>query len=221
MAALTWGDAGKRLYKTGVDRGVLYLPDNAGAYTKGYAWSGLTTVTSSPSGAESNKTYADNRVYANLLSAEEYGLTIEALWYPDEFGVCDGTAEPEPGVSIGQQNRKTFAFCWRSLIGNDLVGTDFGYELNIAYGCLASPSEQTDTTVNDSPEPGTFSWDVTTTPVELPGFRPTAKVTVNSTKTDAAKLLAFEDILYGRGAGTTAPRLPLPAEVLTLLADAA
>ena len=216
MTQLTWGDPGKKTYETGVDRGVLYIPNAGGAYSTGYAWNGLTAVTESPSGAESNKQYADNTVYLNLVSAEEFGATIEAYTYPDEFGQCDGTMEISPGVVIGQQARKTFGFSYRTKLGNDLLGPDYGYKLHLAYGALASVSEKGYNTVNDSPEALTFSWEVTTTPIAVPGFKPTASLTINSTKVTPAALATLENLLYGT-AGTD-PQLPTPAEVQAIFA---
>lgn len=215
MATLTWDQVGERLYETGVDRGVLYLPDNTGDYVDGYAWNGLTTVTESPSGAESNPQYADNIKYLNLVSAEEFGATIEAFTYPDEFGQCDGTASPEPGIYLGQQGRRSFGLAYRTRLGNDLDGTDHGYKLHLVYGALAAPSEKAYATINDSPEAITFSWEVTTTPVSVDGFKPTALLTIDSTKVDPAALSDLEDILYGTVGDD--PRLPLPNEVITLV----
>lgn len=223
MAELVWDKVGEKVYETGVDHGVLYIPDNAGVYDMGVAWNGLTNVTESPSGAESNKQYADNIVYANLKSAEEFGFTIEAFTYPPEFAQFDGVTTVD-GIQVGQQNRKSFGFSWRSLIGNDLEGTDYGYKIHLAYGCDAAPSEKSNPTVNDSPEANNFSWEITTTPVGIPGtnpvtgkaWRPTAKLTIPSTDVDATALAALEDILYGT-AGQD-PRLPTPAEVLALFA---
>jgi len=211
MTALTWAAAGQKKWKTGVDRGVLYLRNGAGLYDEGVAWPGLTTVTESPAGAESNKQYADNSVYANLKSAETFGATIEAFNYPLEFEACDGTGELVPGVKIGQQVRETFGFSYRNLLGDDLVGDALGYEIHLVYGADAAPSEVAHATVNDSPELAAFSWEVTTTGVEVPGFRPTSHITVNSTEVAPADLLALEEILYGT-VGTD-PRLPLPEEV--------
>lgn len=216
MAKIEWDKSGEHLYETGVDHGVLYLTDSQGAYSTGFPWNGLTTVTASPSGAEATKLYADNIPYVTLVSAEEFSFTIEAYTYPDEFAVCDGTAEPVDGVRLGQQRRQNFGFHYRTLIGNDIKGNDFGYKLNLVYGALAAPSEQTNSTVNDSPEGKQFSWECSTTPVSVPGFKPTATVTIDSTAVDPAKLAALEKILYGDGA--TEPRLPLPAEVLELVA---
>jgi hypothetical protein len=211
---LQWDNVGERLYETGVDHGVLYIPDDNGDYVEGYAWNGLTTVTESPSGAEASPQYADNVKYLNLVSAEEFGATIEAFTYPSEFGQCDGSAAPEAGVLIGQQGRKTFGLSYRTLVGNDLDGTDYGYKLHLIYGALAAPSEKAYATMNDSPEAITLSWEVSTTPVQVPGFKPTAQLTLDSTKVDAAALADLEDILYGDG--STDARLPLPGEILDL-----
>ena len=215
MTKLAWDNVGERRYETGVDRGVLYLPDNTGNYNEGYAWNGLTTVTESPSGAESNPQYADNIKYLNLLSAEEFGATVEAFTYPDEFGQCDGTAEPEAGIYLGQQGRRVFGLAYRSRVGNDLQGTEYGYKLHLVYGALAAPSEKAYGTINDSPEAIAFSWEVSTTPVPVTGYKPTALLTIDSTKVDAAKLASLEDILYGTVADN--PRLPQPDEVITLV----
>lgn len=214
MTALAWDQVGERLYETGVDRGVLYIPDAGGQYNDGFAWNGLTTVTESPSGAEASPQFADNIKYLNLVSAEQFGATIEAFTYPDEFAQCDGTASPEAGVTIGQQARKTFGLCYRTRIGNDLDGTDHGYKLHLIYGALAAPSEKAYATINDSPEAITFSWEVTTSPVEVAGFKPTASLTVDSTKVDADALSDLEDQLYGTVGGD--PSLPLPSAVLAL-----
>lgn len=215
MAVLTWDGTGERLYETGVDRGVLYIPTN-GVYDTGYAWNGLTAVTESPSGAEATPLYADNIKYLNLVSAEEFGATIEAYTYPDAFALVDGTARPSAGVSVGQQTRKTFGFSYRTRVGNDVDGADYGYKLHLVYGALAAPSEKAFATINDSPEAITFSWEVTTTPVPVTGLKPTAIITIDSTKVSAANLQALEDALYGT-AGTNA-RLPLPDEVLAIFA---
>ena len=224
---ISWDDTGKRLYETGVDRGVLYPVGLEGAYSNGVAWNGLTAVTESPSGAEATALYADNIKYLNLYSAEEFGATIEAYTYPDEFAVCDGSAEIEQGVTIGQQARKSFGLCYRTMLGNDVDGTDHGYKLHLIYGAMASPSEKAYATINDSPEAITFSWEITTTPVNVTGMKPTACLTIDSTKCDAEKLEALETILYGKdptgpeaGDGV-APRLPLPDEIATLMTPAA
>lgn len=219
MAAIQWDKTGERLYETGVDHGVLYIPDASGAYKNGYAWNGLTSVSESPTGAEANPQYADNIKYLNLISAEEFGATIEAFTYPDEFAQCDGTALVG-GISIAQQARRSFGFSYRTLIGNDLVGTDHGYKIHLVYGCDAAPSEKTRSTVNDSPEAATFSWEITTNPVAVTGnnpttgkpYRPTSHLIVDSTEVDAQKLADLEDILYGT-AGSE-PRMPMPDEVL-------
>jgi hypothetical protein len=215
MAPLTWDQVGERLYETGVDHGVLYIPDETGVYDSGFAWNGLTTVSESPSGAEANAQYADNIKYLNLLSAEDFGGTIEALTYPDEFGQCDGTAEVKPGVQIGQQGRKSFGLSYRTRLGNDVEGVDHGYKLHLLYGLLAAPSEKAYATINDSPEAITFSWEVSSTPVPVTGYRPTALLIVDSTTVDAAALSDLEDLLYG-GASTEAS-LPTPDEVIALV----
>ena len=217
MSKLVWDETGKRYYETGVKNGVLYIP-TAGVYSKGVAWNGLTAVTESPSGAESTPLYADDIKYLNLISAEEFGATIEAYTYPDEFAACDGSAELATGVTIGQQNRKTFGLCYKTTLGNDVDGNGHGYKLHIIYGCMATPSEKAYASINDSPEAITFSWEVTTTPVSVNGFKPTASLVIDSTKAEAAKLTALEDILYG--AGATEPRLPLPDEIATLMTAA-
>lgn len=221
MAILAWDKSGERYYETGVDRGVLYLPNTSGAYVNGYAWNGLTAVTESPSGAESNPTYADNIKYLNLLSVEEFGGTIEAYTYPMEFEQCDGTASPTPGVAMGQQARKTFGMSYRTRLGNDLAGTDYGYKLHLVYGALAAPSEKAYATINDSPEAITFSWEFTTTPVEVGTiasvtYKPTASLTIDSSKVNAGALTTLEEFLYGT-AGTD-PSLPTPAAVVAIFA---
>jgi len=199
MSKITWDADGSRLFETGVKNGVLYTRDSNNAYSEGFAWSGLTGVTETPSGAESTALYADDMKYLNLISAEELGLSISAYMYPEEFGECDGSAElvTDGGVYIGQQSRKTFGLAYRTEIGNDVDGNDHGYKIHLAYGCLASPSERSYSTINDSPEAITFSWEVKTTPVNVTGFKPTALVTVDSTKATTAKLAALEGILYG------------------------
>lgn len=212
---LTWDETGKRLYETGVRKGVLYVQDNNGTYPKGVAWNGLTAVTESPSGAESNPLYADDIKYLDLRSAEEFGATIEAYTYPDEFAECDGTAELAEGVMIGQQARKSFGLSYRTVLGNDIVNDAYGYKLHLIYGATASPSEKGYQTVNDSPEAISFSWELTTTPVNVTGMKPTAIITIDSTKADPTKLAALEAILYGSGENEA--RLPLPDEVKTLM----
>ena len=221
---LVWDATGERLYETGVSQGVLYVQDSTGKYPKGVAWNGLTGVTESPSGAEATALYADDIKYLNLMSAEEFGATVEAYTYPDEFAQCDGSAELTAGVTIGQQDRKTFGMCYKTVLGNDSESNNYGYKLHIIYGAKASPSEKAYATINDSPEAITFSWEVTTTPVNVNGFKPTASLTIDSTKVDAEKLTALEDILYGKDAGAegtpaaVAARLPLPDEIATLMA---
>lgn len=214
MTVLTWDGTGERQYETGVDRGVLYIP-TAGVYDTGYAWNGLTAVTESPSGAEATALYADNIKYLNLLSVEEFACTIEAYTYPIQFGQCDGTASPQMGVAVGQQTRSSFGFSYRTRVGTD-VSPDAGYKLHLVYGGLAAPSEKAFATINDSPEAVTFSWEVTTTAVAVSGLKPTATLTIDSTKVDAAALAVLEQALYGT-AGTN-PRLPLPDEVLAMFA---
>lgn len=218
MAKLVWDKTGERLYETGVKNGVLYIP-TAGVYSKGVAWNGLTAVTESPSGAEATALYADDIKYLSLMSTEEFGANIEAYTYPDEFAACDGSAELVDGVTIGQQKRSTFGLCYKTTIGNDTDGNDHGYKLHIIYGALASPSEKAYTTINDSPEAITFSWEITTTPVNVTGQKPTASLVIDSTKADSTKLAALEAILYGSdGSGTEKnPRLPLPDEIKTLM----
>lgn len=212
---LAWDETGKRYYETGVKKGALYVRDESGKYPKGVAWNGLTAVTESPSGAEPTPLYADDIKYLNLYSVEEFGATIEAYTYPEEFAACDGSAELIKGVKIGQQDRKTFGLSYVTTKGNDVDGNSHGYLIHLIYGCMASPSEKAYATINDSPEAITFSWELTTTPVSVEGFKPTASLVIDSTTVDSAKLKAFEDILYGKD--TTAARLPLPDEVKTLL----
>jgi hypothetical protein len=212
MVALSWDNVGERLYETGVDHGVLYIPDASGVYSDGVAWNGLTAVTESPSGAESTAQYADNIKYLNLVSAEEFGATIEAFTYPDEFAQFDGTAVPSPGISIGQQARKMFGLSYRTRVGNDTDGSDHGYKLHLIYGCQAAPSEKAYATINDSPEAITFSWEVTTTPMPVTDYKPTAQLVIDSTKVDEAVLKTVETMLYG-SAGVD-PRLPSPDEII-------
>ena len=210
MAKIEWDKTGERLYETGVKNGVLYVQE-AGVYGNGVAWNGLTAVTESPSGAEATPLYADDIKYLNLLSTEEFGATIEAYTYPDEFAACDGSAALADGVMIGQQARKTFGLCYRTTIGNDTEGNDHGYKLHIIYGALAAPSEKAYATINDSPEAITFSWEVTTTPVNVTGAKPTASITIDSTKADPTKLAALEKKLYGDT--DTEATLPLSDEI--------
>jgi hypothetical protein len=216
MAPLTWDEVGDRLYEVGVDHGVLYLPDAAGIYNTGFAWNGLTTVTESPSGAESNPQYADNIKYLNLYSVEEFGGTIEAFTYPDEFAECDGTYVPSEGVAVGQQARKQFGLSYRTKVGNDIEGSDFGYKLHLVYGCTAAPSEKAYATINDSPEAISFSWEVTSIPVPVTDHKPTSLIVIDSTTVDSADLAALEDLLYGKASVEAA--LPTPDAVIALFA---
>ena len=218
MSKIVWDQTGERLYETGVKQGVLYILGEAGAYENGVAWNGLTAVTESPSGAEASPLYADDVKYLNLVSAEELGGTIEAYTYPDEFAQCDGSAVLVQGVLIGQQARKTFGLCYRTAIGNDILNNDYGYKLHMVYGCLAAPSEKAYATINDSPEAITFSWEFSTTPVNVTGHKPTASITIDSTKCDKDKLAALEAILYGSESAEA--RLPLPDEIAELMAAA-
>lgn len=218
MSKLVWDATGERYYETGVKNGVLYIP-TAGVYSKGVAWNGLTAVTESPSGAEATALYADDMKYLNLYSAEEFGATIEAYTYPDEFAACDGSAELADGVLIGQQKRTPFGLCYKTTIGNDTDGNDHGYKLHIIYGAMASPSEKAYATINDSPDAITFSWEVTTTPVTVAGFKPTSYLVIDSTKVDSTKLTSLEGILYGSESAEA--RLPLPDEIKTLMTTGA
>lgn len=220
MAAITWDATGERLFETGVDHGVLYPISSSGTYDNGVAWNGLSAITESPSGAEATAVWADNIKYVNLLSAEEFGATVEAYTYPDEFAICDGTAELVDGVIVGQQARKVFGLCYRTKIGNDVDGNDHGYKLHIIYGAQASPSEKAYSTINDSPEAISFSWELTTTPVNVTGMNATSYLVIDSTKCDAEKLTALEKILYGSAEPDTTPRLPLPDEIKTLMTPA-
>ena len=212
---LVWDQEGQKLYETGVDKGVLFPYDN-GTYGKGVAWNGLTAVNESPSGAEPTALWADNRKYLELISTEEFGFTIEAYMSPEEFDACDGSLEIAPGVYAGQQNRKSFGFSYRTLIGNDADGTDYGYKIHIVYGAKAKPSSRDNATVNDSPEARTLSWECSTTPVDVPGGKPTAHLVIDSTKVDAEKLAALEEMLYG---GEAEAKLPTIAEVIELLKE--
>ena len=213
MAKLVWNEIGKRFYETGVEKGVLY-PQEGGAYPKGVVWDGLTGVTESPSGAEATPLYASNIKYLNLMSKEEFGATVEAYTYPDEFAACDGSAELAKGVSVGQQPRKLFGMSYVTLKGNDTESTDHGYKIHLIYGAMASPSERAYATVNESPEAITFSWSITTTPVEIKGMKPSACITIDSTKVEKDKLKALEDALYGTAEKEA--HLPLPEELLTI-----
>lgn len=218
MSRLQWDQDGKRLYETGVSNGVLYVKNGA-SYGAGVAWNGLTAVTESPSGAEPTPLYADNIKYLNLISNEEFGANVEAYTYPDEFGACDGSAALTDGITIGQQGRKSFGLAYKTVLGNDSDGPSYGYKLHIIYGAQAAPSEKAYSTINDSPEAITFSWELTTTPVQVTGKKPTASLTIDSTKVDPAKLEALENILYGN-VGVD-PRLPLPDEIAAIFAAAA
>lgn len=215
MSKLVWDKSGEKFYETGISNGVLYLINPQGLYTPGVAWNGLTSVSESPSGAEPNALYADNIKYLNLYSAEEFGATIEAFTYPDEFAICDGSAALAAGVRLGQQSRKTFGLAYKTLFGNDIDGQDYAYKLHLIYGCMASPSEKQYQTVNDSPDAITFSWEISTTPVNVTGFKPTSCITIDSDKVPADKLAQLEDILFGTAA--TDPRLPLPDEVASIV----
>lgn len=214
MSKIVWDQTGERLYETGVKMGVLY-PQVQGAYPKGVAWNGLTAVTESPSGAEATALYADDIKYLNLMSNEEFGATIEAYMYPDEFAACDGSATIADGVYVGQQKRSAFGLCYRTVLGNDVDSNDYGYKLHLIYGALAAPSEKGYATINDSPEAITFSWEVSTTPVAVAGLKPTACVTIDSTKCDKEKLAQLEAILYG--SESEEARLPLPDEVAQIM----
>ena len=215
MAKLVWDATGERKYETGVRNGVLYVMGEGGTYPKGVAWSGLTAVTESPSGAEATALYADDTKYLNLISAEEFGATIEAYMYPDEFAECDGSATLAAGVTIGQQPRKTFGMSYRTVYGNDVDNESYGYKLHLIYGAVAAPSEKAYATINDSPEAITFSWEIKTTPVNVTGHKPTASLTIDSTKVDQTKLKKIEDILYGAEEGEA--RLPLPDEIIQII----
>lgn len=221
---LVWDKTGERFFETGVKNAVLYLQATGGTYPKGVAWNGISSITEQPSGAEASPVYADDIKYLNLISAEDYAATIEAYTFPDEFAECDGSAAIADGVSITQQKRKTFGLCYRTIIGNDVDGESYGYKLHIIYGAMAAPSEQAHNTVNDSPEAMTMSWSISTTPVSVKGFKPTASLTIDSTKADSSKLTKLEEILYGKdptesgGKDGVDPRLPLPDEIATLMA---
>lgn len=217
MPKIVWDESGKRFYETGVKNGVLYVQDESGNYPKGVAWNGLTAVTESPSGAEATELYADDMKYLEIRSAETFGATIEAYTYPEEFEVCDGSAAIANGVNAGQQDRKPFGLCYRTVVGNDVQGNALGYKLHLIYGAVASPSEKAYSTINDSPEAITFSWEVTTTPVNLDGFKPTACITIDSTKVDPSKLAELEKKLFGDTSSEA--QLPLPNEIKTMFAE--
>lgn len=218
MAKLIWDKVGERLYETGVDKVVLFPQESNGSYANGVAWNGVTGVTESPSGAETTAVYADNAKYLNLISAEELGITIEAYMSPEEFDTCDGVAELAAGITIGQQTRRKFGLCYRTKIGNDIDNADHGYKIHILYNCTASPSEKGYTTINDSPETMTLSWTVSTTPVDVEGHKPTALVTIDSTKVKPAILKAIEDKLYGTA--DTEATILAPTEIVALVATA-
>ena len=215
MAKLIFDEVGKRFYETGVSKGVLFVQDEAGAYPKGVAWNGLTAVNESPTGAEANDQYADNMKYLSLTAAENFEGTIEAFYSPSEFDVCDGMAQVAPGVNAHQQNRKAFGFAYQSIIGNDIQQNDYGTKLHLWYGCKAAPTERANATVNDSPDPANPSWSITSTPVDVPGYRPTSVLTIDSTKAAPAKWKALLDIIYGTE--STEPYLPTPAQVIELM----
>ena len=226
MAKIIWDALGEHYYENGVDHAVLYLASTDGTYPTGVAWNGITSVSESPSGADANKQWADNINYLTLYGAEEFGATVEAFTYPDEFAECDGSAQLAPGVTVGQQPRRGFGLSYRTKIGNDTVGQDFGYKIHLIYGCRAAPSDRSYESINDSPDPITFSWEISTTPVAVPNHAPSAQIIIDSrdfTETAAKdKLTKFEDILYGKDpttgtTGGTNARLPLPAEVISLL----
>lgn len=219
MAKLVWDKTGERFYETGVKNCVLYVRDSAGTYPKGVPWNGITAITESPSGAEATPLYADDIKYLNLISNEEFGATVEAYTYPAEFAACDGSAELTKGVKIGQQPRKSFGLAYKTTLGNDVDNNDYGYKLHLIYGCLAAPSEKAYATINDSPEAITFSWEITTTPVEVKGFKPTSHIEINSKEVDASKLATLEAKLFG--ATETEAMLPLPDEIVTILGVAA
>lgn len=214
MTALVWDDAGKRYYETGIDKGVLYPIDGTGAYPTGYAWNGLISVTESPSGAEPTPLWADNIKYLTLVSIEEFAATLEAYTYPDQFALCDGSATPQPGVLVNQQDRKIFGLVYRSKVGNDVAGDALGYKLHLLYGCLASPSEKAYQTVNDSPEAITFSWEISTTPPVITGYKPTSLIIIDSRTADPTDLAALNDQLFGTAIIT--PNLPLPDAVIAI-----
>ncbi len=215
MAKLVFNDIGERLFETGVKNGVLYVMGEDGAYQNGVVWNGLTGVTESPSGAETTPLYADDIKYVVIYAAEEFGATVEAYTYPEEFEQCDGSATIATGITIGQQTRKSFGMCYRTSIGNDVQGQDFGYKIHIIYGAKAAPSEKSYATINDSPEAVTFSWELSTVPVPVTGFKPTATMVIDSTRVPAEKMKLIEDKLYGTD--NTEATLPLPDEILELL----
>lgn len=218
MAKLVWDQTGERLYETGIDHVALYVQEG-GAYPNGVVWNGVTAITESPSGAEPTPLYADNIKYLNLMSAEELGLSIEAYSSPEEFDACDGSLSVATGVNIGQQDRTQFGLAYRTVIGNDVQNNNYGYALHLVYGCLAAPSEKAHNTINDSPEPTTLSWEVSTTPVNVNGFKPTASIEIDSNKADKTKLAALEAVLFG--SDDVEARLPLPDEIIKMMATEA
>lgn len=218
MAKLVWDETSKRLYETGVKNCVLYVRDELGTYPKGVAWNGVTSISESPSGAESTALYADDIKYLNLISAEEFGATLEAYTYPDEFAECDGSAELTKGVMLGQQKRKTFGLAYKTTLGNDTDGNDYGYKLHIIYGCTAKPSEKQYSSINNSPEAVTMSWEIETTPINVAGFKPTSYICIDSTKADPTKLATLEGILFGTAEAEA--KLPLPDEIKTTMTAA-
>lgn len=220
---MKWDQIGERLYETGLDHGVLFPMNDDGKYAAGVPWNGLSAVNETPSGGEPTAVWADNMKYLNLLSAEDFGATVEAFTYPPEFAACDGDVEVAPGVTIGQQDRKMFGMSYRTLIGNDVSKQAYGYKIHLIYGGQVSPSERNHETLNDSPEPSPMSWELSTTPVDVPGFKPTAHMVIDSTKTSKEKMALIEDIIYGKdaadGSEATASRLPMPEEVIELMKD--
>lgn len=214
---LVWDNVGERFYETGVKNCALYLQNTDGSYPKGVAWNGISAINESPSGAESSPIYADDTKYLNLISNEELSASIEAYTYPDEFAECDGSAEIATGITIGQQPRKAFGLAYKTTLGNDIVGNEYGYKLHLLYGCKAAPSEKAYSTINDSPEAITFSWEISTTPVNVKGFKPTSNLTIDSSKVDPEKLAALEAILFGSESAEA--RLPLPDEIITLVGE--
>lgn len=217
MSKIVWDATGDHFFETGVSNGVLYIPDDTGAYVNGYGWNGLTKVTEKPTGASPTAMYADNRKYLNLLSTEMWAGTIEAYTYPDEFGQCDGVASPEAGLTIGQQPRKAFGFSWQTKVGNDSVGANLGIKIHLVYNALAAPSEKDYETVNDTPDAISFSWELSTTAIDVPGYEPTSTIVIDSTKVDPTAFASLQAFLYGTDAD--APMLPTPAAVLALFAD--
>lgn len=214
---LVWDNVGERFYETGVKNCALYLQNTDGSYPKGVAWNGISAINESPSGAEASPIYADDTKYLNLISNEELSASIEAYTYPDEFSECDGSAEIATGITIGQQPRKAFGLAYKTTLGNDIVGNEYGYKLHLLYGCKAAPSEKAYSTINDSPEAITFSWEISTTPVNVKGFKPTSNLTIDSSKVDPEKLAALETILFGSESAEA--RLPLPDEIITLVGE--